>query len=318
MSLAATDGSAEPEPIVRGLVRHPGGAPLAVPSDGQFQAMLAGANDAESLQEIRQAFVALEAVASKCKMAFGELVRLAVQRLEVERKLGAFLAQTVHQGRPAKRSPEATISPGATLPDKVTKQEAAKYRQLAAIPEVVFQQYLEAASASGKLPTSAGARRFGNAGTPKAKRTRLSKGRATDSVVLHRVLDALSRIMELPDVHVGSEKVRARMTLPPRAPNVVAKLAGDVFVAECDDPVSLLAELRRRRDSGKVAQAVVLLSAEVWAPWFAELQGHGWTICYLQNAQVSGTGRIVAHLGARASAFRIAFGSLGPVFGFDR
>ncbi len=300
--------STVPEPF-----RPPGQRDLVIPTTEQFKVVLGRANDATSLQEMRQAFVALEAVASRCKLAMSEAVRLAIQRLEVERKLGAILMQTVRRGRPRKMSPEATFSTDATLPPDLPRQEAAKYQKLAAIPAEVFDRYLRESEAKERLPTSAGARRFAAPIKPEVAKARSKKTRAAGYSVPPQVLDVVRRIMEPIDVCVGSAKVGARRTTSSSAPDLVDQLAGDVFVSDCPDPAPMLKLLVRKRNNGKVEQAVVVLPAQVWAPWFADLK-EGWSVCLLRDVQVDGVGCIVVHTGARASAFRLATNDLGAVF----
>jgi hypothetical protein len=286
---------------------------LAVPTDEQFQVVLAKANDAESLHDLRQAFVTLEAVAAKCKLVFSEMVRLATQRLEVERKLGAVLSQTVQRGRPKKRSPEATFSKGPELPGEVSKQNAAKYRKLAAIPDRVFEDYLRCTKSRARLPTSAGARRFAASPKPKTVRKR-STPRSTGTDVPKRVIEAVLRVMDPPDVCVGTAKVGAKRSIG-SADEFLPGLAGNVFVSECSEPTILLRALLSNRNKGRIEQAVIWLPAEVGAAWFANLQGREWSVCFLLDADGADyVGRVVAHVGAHAEAFRVVFAELGAVF----
>jgi hypothetical protein len=127
---------------------------LIVPSSGQFALIRAEAKAAGTLSNLQRMVAAWQAVAEKCDLAFAEVLRLAVFRLEVERDLGVHLAQTVHRGGNRSKSPRATL-----LPDGVTKKQSAAYQKLAAIPDEVFRAYIEKAKAAGTLPSSAGARR---------------------------------------------------------------------------------------------------------------------------------------------------------------
>src|SRR5436190_14341137 len=138
LRVAASDAAAAP-----GFMLPARDHRLDVPPDEQLQLVRVAAKSAGNLRGLRQMVAAWEAVAEKCDLAFEEMVRLAVFRLEVERDLGAELAQTVSQGRPKKRSPEVTFSSSHELPDGVTKQQAAKYRALAAVPEAAFGAYVE-------------------------------------------------------------------------------------------------------------------------------------------------------------------------------
>src|SRR5688572_17289359 len=73
-------------------------APLIVPPDEHLRLVRLDAKSAGNLKGLRQMVAAWEAVAEKCDLAFEEMARLAVFRLEVERDLGAELAQTVRHG----------------------------------------------------------------------------------------------------------------------------------------------------------------------------------------------------------------------------
>src|SRR5688572_16370147 len=123
-------------------LRREGG--LAVPADDHLRLILAEAKLTGRLRDLRQMVAAWEAVAEKCDLVFEEMVRLAVFRLDVERDLGAELAQTVRHGGDRSRSARATLLDGG-LPDGITKQQAAKYRALAAIPDQAFRAYVEKA-----------------------------------------------------------------------------------------------------------------------------------------------------------------------------
>jgi hypothetical protein len=143
-----------------------------------------------TLKDLRQMVAAWEAVAARCDLAFEELVRLAVFRLEVERDLGSELAQTVRHGGDRSRSSRATLLDGA-LPPGITKQQAAKYRALAGIPQQAFQDYLAESRKARKVPNATAARRFVRPARPKADEN-TPRLRARQLVVPSAILDAIS------------------------------------------------------------------------------------------------------------------------------
>jgi hypothetical protein len=263
-----------------------------------------------SLKDLRQMVAAWEAAASRCKLAFEELVRLAVFRLEVERDLGEELAQTVRRGGDRSRSPRVTLLAGA-LPDGITKQQAAKYRAMAAIPGDAFRAYLAKASTDRKVPTAAGARRFA---APAKRRATIATPRKAAFVVLPPVLfDAISRIMTA-DVCVGPGKLAAKAHVPAETKDIFDVLRGDVAILACPEPACWLPALQRLRRQARVQQVLVVLPAEVWTGWFRRMRDSEWSVCFLEGVRdARGVGRLVAHHGARAGAFRTAFAHLGAV-----
>lgn len=143
---------------------------MVVPSAQRLAAVLAKADDLGKLTDLHTLASVHEDLAKKCNLAFDESLRLAVFRLEVERKLGAELAQLVHRGGYGSKSTRLTsIRGGASspLPEGITKQMAAKYRALAAVPETTFRAYVEHVRGRRRLPTANGARAYSRGASPK-------------------------------------------------------------------------------------------------------------------------------------------------------
>lgn len=291
----------------------PAAPTIAVPAAEELAVMRQTAQRDGSLKDLRQVVAAWEAVAAKCQLVFEELVRLAVFRLEVERDLGTQLAQTVRRGGDRSKSPRVTLLAGA-LPQGITKQQAAKYRALAAIPEAEFQAYLRLSRDERRVPTSSGARRCvaqGSSRSPRAH-SRSVAGTLPPELPVTAV-EAIGRIMT-PDVCVGELALPAKRRIAPETPNALAHLAGDVVVGVCPDPDAWLPALQRLRQKAKLVQALVVLPATVWADWFTLLGDDAWSVCFLTGARSpDGVGILVAHHGARSSAFRVAFSSVGAL-----
>lgn len=283
---------------------------LTVPTNQQFALMLAQAKASGTLQDLRQTVAALQAVAEKCNLVFEEMVRLAVFRLQVERDLGAQLAQTVVVGRPRKRCPEGTVS-GSSLPDGLSKKQSAAYQKLAAIPDDVYRAYLDKSRRERTVPSSAGARRFASP-QPPARPRPARRWRSAPPTLSAAALDAISRVMT-PDVVVGDAGIAARRRLRVDEPRLLDALRGDVLVADCPDPAALLPALLRLHARGRFRQVIVAVPAEVWADWFAVLEATGVSCCFLRGESGDGIGRAVLHLGAGAAGFRIAMTSVGFV-----
>ena len=195
------DGGAEPSScgqMQTALLRPPDGG-LVVPTNEEFSVMRAEAKAAGKLKDLRKLAAAWQAVAEKCDLAFEELFRLAVFRLEVERDLGMQLAQTIRRGGDRTNYPR-----GSLLPDGVTWKQSAGYQNLAAIPEDVFRAYVERSRGAERTPSSRGARAFAGARSAKTHRApRPKKAPASDVVLSPKLIEACVRCLGDIDVMVG-------------------------------------------------------------------------------------------------------------------
>ena len=64
----------------------------------------------------------------------------------------------------------------------------------------------------------------------------------------------------------------------------------------------------------RVNQVGVVLRAEVWAEWFAILQDHNWSCCFLRKVRDHDeAGVVILHHGARRGAFRTVMAEMGVV-----
>jgi hypothetical protein len=290
---------------------------LSIPSNERFLQLRAEAKQNGKLKDLQKLVAAWLAVGEKCNLVFEEMTRLAIYRLEVERDLGAHLAQTVHRGGDRPNSPRRSLLREGGLPDDITWNQSAAYQKLAAIPEDVFRAYLEAAHAKHAVPSSAGARVF--AAPPKrslASQTR-QVGRRTSSTrpgaLPQAVVECVERIMT-PDVVVGDAALRAKQRVSIDAKDAIERLRGEVFIAQCTDPERWLVAIDQARREARVTRAVIALPATTWAEWFRHLEHGEWLICFLRDVRdEAGNGIVMAHIGERPSVFRLAFRSLGVV-----
>lgn len=301
-----------------GLRSSGGEGLLVIPATDHLQVLRVEAKQAGTLSELNRVVAAWLAVAEQCNVARGEMVRLAIFQLEVERELGAHLAQTVRHGGDRSRLRDVILPPDGALPQDVSPRQSMEYKKLAAIPEEVFRAYLDESRATCKPPSLAGALRL--AAKPRTRRvsTTRSDRRQTGSgeaiELPASALDAISRVMTA-DVCVGKAKIGAKRLI--HASSTVfpeEALAGEVLVAQCPDPETWLPALRRLRNCAKVTQAIVVLPAAVWADWFTLLREHEWSICFVRWARAStGEGVLVVHQGGRSQAFRTTMSNVGPV-----
>lgn len=311
---------AEPQGMLPDLPPRPAPKPelsLVVPDAAHLLQLRERAREAEELPGLRKLVAAWQAAAEKCDLAFEELTRLAVYRLEVERDLGAHLAQTVHRGGHRAKSPRGSLLRGGCLPGDVTKKQSRLYQNLAKVPEPVFRAYLDNAFKNGETPTSAGARAFARAQAASGTTSRPRGGRrrraTAASVLPANVLACVERVM-MPDCIVGDADLPAKLRLASTTAPDAAELRGDVFLARCDDPARWLRELARRRACAQIKRAIVVLPAAPWAEWFGQFESGDWLLCFLRDVRgADGYGVVLAHIGERPSAFRLAFGSLGIV-----
>lgn len=282
---------------------------LVVPNDDQLALIRTHAQESGTLKELRQKVAAWHAAAEKLKLGFEEMTRVAVFQLEVERDLGSHLAQTVRRGGDRSKSHGSTL-----LHEDIHRNQSSAYQKLAAIPEDVFRAYLEHARSKRKLPSSAGARRFGLPKKSAARRN--AKAKCTGAVAptdLAAALDAISRVMT-PDVVVGEGKVEARRFVSASDKGIFDKLSGDVLVVDCPDPAEWIPELLRRRGKAKIRQVIAFVPAAPWEEWFEVVQESGVSCCFLHGPARNGAiGHAVLHIGACDAAFRVAMASVGLV-----
>ncbi len=224
------------------------------------------------------------------------------------------LSQTVRRGGNRPKLPQGTLLRSHGLPEGVSRKQSMVYQQLAAVPEPVFRGYLDACRANRVVPSSTGARKHGRHASRRGQ-ARPGKHVLTGLLELpSSVLEAVGKIMT-PDVLVGSAKIRSPQHVAPDAQDVFERLAGRVFVASCPDPSRWVPKLQELRASGRIARVVFAAPAEVWERWFDQMVRGGWAICFLQDHRAGAVGRLVAHLGEKPAAFRLAMNAVGPVVG---
>lgn len=282
--------------------------PPSLPAEHELRARFQQCTTASELHALRQSVAAWVTVAGTQGAPFDMLARLAAFRLEVERALGGLLERIVARGGARIRGESHRgLRPGG-LPAGISKQQAARFRQVAAVSEQQFRDFLAAAHARGQVPAASALRRL-VAPRRRAVATRhCGSGRAE---LPAQVLAAIERIM-VPDVIVGDCPLGARHRVPAGDGLALAKLAGDVLVTQCPDPAQWLPRLRRLRDEAIVHRVIVVLPAEVWSLWFRQLADPLWTCCFLTDIRgPRSTGVLLAHLGARSEAFRAAVGGMG-------
>jgi len=289
----------------------PPGDVYHLPTEADFRGMLAEANGAGGLDDLRRLVSAWQAVAQQCEVAFAETVRLAVYRLEVERALGFELAQTVSRGGRGSKSERELARGGASrgLPDGVSKHNAKRYRDLAAIPEGVFLSYVTYAEAKGKVPTANGARRF-SASHERAVDTYPRKAGQGAITLPAAVWEAIAGFAS-PDVVAGAVPLAAARHIEQLDASGIDGLEGVLVAAPGADPGPVMAGIAERCDAGGIPEAIAVVRAEVWKDWFGALATDGWLCCFVREVRVDGVGVAVCYRGGRAGAFRAALAEHG-------
>jgi len=254
---------------------HPEGRQIVVPSRQQLTILRGEARADGTLHDLRERLAALFSVGQRFGVVHSELVRLAVARLEVERDIGNQLGEGLRRGRPQKRSPRVTFSE-ARLPEGMTKQQAMRFRELARVPEALFQSYLESVASEGRLPTSSGARRFAARSEPRARPRR---GVRSKVVLAPDVLAALGRMM-VPDVLVGPALVPAGKVVAPDQPRVLEELRGAVLVLECPDPQAWFEAAVDLVVQRLATRVVLVLPLEVHSSWYSKVVER-WLPCWV-------------------------------------
>jgi len=121
---------------------------VVVPTNEHFQIVRAEAKESGKVHERHRMVSAMQAAAAKCELAHEEMVRLAEFRLQLERDLGAYLAQVVTRGGHRSKSLRSTL-----LPPGVTRNQSSTYQLLAAIPPAVFPTLKACVIGAGCRPT---------------------------------------------------------------------------------------------------------------------------------------------------------------------
>jgi hypothetical protein len=89
---------------------------VVVPTNEHFQLVRAEAQESGKVHELHRMVSAMQAAAAKCDLAHEEMVRLAEFRLQLERDLGAYLAQHVHRGGDRANAPRVRLLRDGGLP----------------------------------------------------------------------------------------------------------------------------------------------------------------------------------------------------------
>jgi hypothetical protein len=288
-----------------------------LPAVASLAASLSQANDIPSLQVIHAQAVVLEEATKQFKVAFDQVVRIAILRLETERKIGAELAQTVHRGGHGSNLHSVSSKTGgssAGLPDGINGAMSSRYRALARIPEDVFQLYLAHASEKERVPSARGLMSFAaterKSASTKPRKKKTTKQAVPAMEMPEEVIAAVRRCIDV-EVCVGGKegvfKGATRLdaeTLKPK------QLKGDVFVADCPMPEDWLLKLAEARLKGGVQQVIVALPGTPFEPWFRAIEDGKWICCFVR---LGNTPLIIAYNGRAKHGFWNAMRELGPV-----
>ena len=268
-----------------GEVREPGG------SNGSAMPPVRRPRE-DHLRRLRAALIVREEEMKRGYVPFSERSETVLRRLVVERDLGRLLAETVARGGVGSRSPGVTSNRGGssrTLPEGISKQAALRFRQLAAIADDVFADYLEQCTQADQLPSAAGLRRHAGLLPRQVPRERTVPGAHAPPAQL---VELACRTMDPIHVLIGEVEVACAKALTGDAWRS-GDLLGSVFACSrlSDDQWRML-----RRAGSRVNEVLVLseeamsgtnLVAALRAGWLAAAfpDFGGWTMAYCGAAR---------------------------------
>lgn len=276
----------------------------------RLEQALQTARDPGTLLRLQHAAAAHEDVARRCDLVFAELVRLAEFRLRVERELGAMLAQFVRRGGYRPKSTRLTTPDPRNLPAGLSRQMAAKFRQLARVPEATFAAYLTACHGAARVPSANGARQFANrTAADLGPRVTTSRDPVRANALAGATLAATLRFFGDIEIYVGTGDVPCGRQLAPDAPT--GRLQGGVCVAELADPTHWLPRLAAARVRHDLGEVLATLPRADRSPWLSVLAKEAWCCCL---PTLAGAPPLLVYLGPRRRLFYLVFRELGPVW----
>jgi len=289
---------------------------LVIPSQAQFELILAKAETCEELLRVERMAAACVDLTKRCDQLRGQLAESVVFRLRSRHKLGLVLIQTVWPGGKRTKG-RKDVSEEHRLPRTLDRREARKCRELAKIPEPLMEEYFKAMTSLGKLPSEVGVHRFAGSRQrddqvpPKQRKARKLRAATNYELVFSSaILDCVQRVLGQIDVCIGDAEVKCRVR---QQANILREhdLCGTVFVAECLRPDVWLPKLAALRKQGQVNEVLVALPAMVSEPWFKALIGHEaqWSCCFPTAVRPP---LLLAHLGHHYG-FEVAFSEVGAV-----
>lgn len=284
---------------------------VMVPTGGEMELMLSRAGDGESLAALAKAAATLVEVAKRQDLMKQQLFEIAEWHLQVKRKLGGLLIQTISWGGDRSRCHDDTLLPGS-LPKNLNRSAAKRCRRLAEIEESVFQKYLEKMRSQSGAPSEAGAVKFAApSGATASGRKPRKKARSGvgDIKVTPDVLDAIVRCLGDIDVCAGGAHVTCRRRVV-GAELTADDIRGIVLVTARVDPEVWLKQIAELRSRAQCDQVVVLLLAETAASWFRHFSGVRWHLCFLADTDEP---VVAAYIGSRSEGFFAAMQGYGLV-----
>ena len=170
----------EPQPDGEGQNGSAAAGPLALHRNGNgwvvpqaaIDHAVAVTHDVESLRVLHAGVAAVETVAHEVHVPFEQLHDLAISKMEIERKIGHLLSQTVRPGRHAQMCPRGTFDEeesDGTLPSGINRKQSARYQQLAAVPEADLADYFAQSKRKQQVPSTTGLLRLTRKGSPQKK-----------------------------------------------------------------------------------------------------------------------------------------------------
>lgn len=131
--------------------------PLALLEEGRRA--LAEAVTVDEVRNIRTVAAAAETYTRQRKLSLEAQNHASELRVRAERRLGELLDEGQRSGVLAPRHRPTEVSTATTLPELgLSRDDASKFKALAAVPETEFESYIADTKESGERITSSGAR----------------------------------------------------------------------------------------------------------------------------------------------------------------
>ena len=118
--------------------------------------MLASAESFEDIKSIRDAAIAAQAYAKAARRGLETQNRVAVVRIQAERKAGKYLAGLKLRGGDRKSESRRRRAPMTLESLGVTRDESKRWQKEASVSEKVFQRYVATSNQLGQEVSSAG------------------------------------------------------------------------------------------------------------------------------------------------------------------
>lgn len=279
---------------------------------------LALADTPEKVRSLDGKLAVIQELFRKDRRALGDQNRLAILRIRAQRRGGELLAATVRQGRPSKRSHDATF----LLPEDIDKHVSSRWQALAGIAEKVLDDYLRVQTEGGGEVTTAGFSRFAEGAKDDVHFSSVSDEWFTPKWVVDLVLAVLGEVdLDPCSNSKESPNVPAKHLFTQEDDGLARPWFGRVYMNPPygRELANWTDKLATEFEAGRVKEAIALVPSRTDTEWFRRLRSY--PRCFLfGRLQFSGHENsapfpsMMAYLGNRRNRFMKTCGSVGDVY----